>query len=222
MREGWITLNMVSDLCLYTYYFLLYLGVKTLYLVYKSEIDWEVLNKNCKLDFGRNIIDHDKFDVAKKKAFMMKGCEVELCQKSKKVQKTFNSKENRKDKTSLFLSCVADLNFVTTRISIGGSSTNEYSVEANSTYHITEYNRGSIKFGEHLEPTAEFINVVNDAIRSRDIEKFKEINMDYGVFIPSEVTLGGRAYFEETNSSVNLTNEKKKEIAIDNVIWSVR
>src|SRR4051794_18233993 len=62
---------------------------KTLYLFYKDEIDWEILNKNCKLDFGRNIIDHDEFKVAKKRAFEMKNCKVEISLNSKNMAHTF-------------------------------------------------------------------------------------------------------------------------------------
>ncbi|RIA86848.1 hypothetical protein C1645_828626 [Glomus cerebriforme] len=70
---------------------------------------------------------------------------------------------------------------------------------------ISKYNKVSLKF--KLEPTMEFIEAVNDIIKSKDPRKFKEITIKFGQFISKEVILGGRAYFIARDSSKENASE---------------
>ncbi|PKC01675.1 hypothetical protein RhiirA5_381540 [Rhizophagus irregularis] len=77
---------------------------------------------------------------------------------------------------------------------------------------ISEYGKASLKF--RLQPDVEFIKEVKDAIESKDPRNFKKIIEEYGQFIPTEITLGGRAYFKRSNISRHFSEETPKKLNI--------
>ncbi|CAG8681669.1 12335_t:CDS:1 [Funneliformis mosseae] len=170
---------------------------KTLYLMKNSNQDWEFLNETHHLDYGCTMT----FDGIKKgyrKAFIMKDCKMteigaEGCRKGK-IE--FNSSKDRMMMKNLFF--MNDTN-VESFINLGitDEKLRNSNIES-ETY--AEYGKVSLKFREYLEPTEDFISAIEDASKSGDPAKFKKITEEFGQFIPTEVTLGGRAYFEENNT----------------------
>ncbi|PKB94965.1 hypothetical protein RhiirA5_437671, partial [Rhizophagus irregularis] len=101
-------------------------------------------------------------------------------------------------------------------ISIGNMENEGVNSENISSYHFTEYGKVSLKFDHHLKPTQEFIKVVEGAIKSKDpVKEIKQITEQYGQFIPTEVILGGRAYFNEHITSTGCFAGNSKGIAMN-------
>ncbi|GBB86953.1 hypothetical protein RclHR1_01340020 [Rhizophagus clarus] len=184
-----------------------------IYLRKKSELDWNILNNKYKLDYGC-IMSFDGNKRANKRAFNMKNCEINHINDKgfKKGKFGFESKEDWMKKTNLFIND-DDINIgIMDYVKVGFSySQNEnFTEEVKSTYKYIEFGKVLLKFDEHLlEPTEEFIKAVNNAIVSENPgDEFKKIIEEYGQFIPTEVILGGRVYFEDTNkSSENFTSK---------------
>jgi hypothetical protein len=174
-------------------------GNVILYLEKNSKPNWKFLNDKCKLEHGRTITI-DGIKKAEKKAFIMTNCEMteigaEGCRKE---IIEFNSNEDRIMKTELSFSGNVNVqDFVKFGVSVRTSESKLSKAEANSVCNFTEYGKISLKFSEYLEPTPEFINAVKKALNSNDPrEGFKKITEEFGQFIPTEVILGGRAYFK--------------------------
>ncbi|CAG8463764.1 15991_t:CDS:2 [Funneliformis mosseae] len=188
----------------------------TLYLTKNSNPDWKFLNELRKLDYGR-IINFNGIKTAKRRAFEMKECKItefgaEGCQKG---NIEFNSNEDWMMKTNLiFTSNINVENLVKFGITVGKSQNKKLKFETNSTYRYTEYGKASLEFSKYLEPTREFIDAVKDAINSGDAEEFKQITEEFGQFIPNEVILGGRAYYE----GHKVLKEQTEENAINGTI----
>ncbi|CAI2167333.1 5856_t:CDS:1 [Funneliformis geosporum] len=185
---------------------------KTLYLKKNSNQDWKFLNELHRLEYGCTMT----FDGIKKgyrKAFITKDCKMteigtEGCRKGKFE---FNSNKDRMMMKNLFF--ISDTN-VESFINLGISdenSRNNNNIEPEISHLYAEYGKVSLKFGDYLEPTTEFINAVEDASKSGDPAKFKKITEEFGQFIPTEVTLGGRAYFKENNSKCARLSEASND-----------
>ncbi|GES72832.1 hypothetical protein GLOIN_2v1778161 [Rhizophagus clarus] len=170
-----------------------------LYLMNNSNPSWNVLNDECKLDYGRTM-SIEGIKKADKRAFIMKNCELVKTGNEgyKKGRLAFESKADWMKKKNLFINVdgINMQNFIEFGLLIGSSHTiNE---EINSTYQYTEIGKAILKFNkENLELTDNFKNDVISAIQSNDHEKIKEIIKEYGQFIPTEVILGGRVYFKD-------------------------
>ncbi|CAB4436188.1 unnamed protein product [Rhizophagus irregularis] len=169
----------------------------TLYL--KRQFSWSHLNELHKLDYGCTMT-FDGIKRARSRAFEMKNCELteigpEGCRKG---SVEYKSNIDRMMKTNLFFG--TDINvqdFARLGLSIEKMKNEGTNPETSTSYFFTEYGKASLKFSEHLEPTQEFIEVVEKAIKSQDpVEEFKQITDKFGQFIPTEVILGGRARFE--------------------------
>ncbi|RIA95363.1 hypothetical protein C1645_816731 [Glomus cerebriforme] len=191
-----------------------------LYLKSYSNPTWDVLNDNCKLDYGCTM-SFDGIKKANKRAFIMKGCGLTYIDSKgyKKDQLEFESKEDWIKKTNLFVN-VDDYDDIKNFIKFGFSvSFNDLQKEnlfeeIKSTYQYIEIGKVILKLSKgNLEPTPEFINAVKDAIKSKNPkEVFKEITEEYGQFIPTEVILGGRVYFKDVEmKSDNFIKKSEKE-----------
>jgi hypothetical protein len=193
------------------------MGEKILYLKKCSKLDWNYLNVLRKLDYGRTITSKG-IKKANKRAFQMKNCEMaeigaEGCQKG---DVKIKSNEERMMKTNLFFSSDINVqNLVELGISVEKLKNEKFNIETDSSYRFTEYGKISLKFSNYLEPTPEFIEAVKEAIKSKNIENFKLITEEFGQFIPTEVILGGRAYFDDFGISTGYFAEKSIENAMN-------
>ncbi|CAG8538221.1 9905_t:CDS:2 [Funneliformis mosseae] len=188
-----------------------------LYLVNNSNPDWKFLNKLRKLDYGRTIT-FNGIKISKKRAFEMKGCKVtELgAEKSKNGNDEFKSEEEWMMKTNLFFTSDINVeNLVKLRITVEKSRNKTFKLETNSSYRYKEFGKASLEFSECLEPTKEFIDAVNNAIQTGDAEDFKQIIEEYGQFIPIEVILGGRAYYEGQNIRKEYSEENSRKDSVN-------
>jgi hypothetical protein len=179
----------------------------------KSNLDWNILNNKCKLDYGC-MMNFDGNKRANKKAFKMKNCElIYIGDKGYKKDKFgFESKEDWMKKTNLFINDddinVDIMDFV--KVGFSYSQNENFTEEIKSVYKYIEFGKVVLKFHEHLEPTEEFIKAVDNAIKSDNPrEEFKKIIEEYGQFIPTEVILGGRVYFKDVKKSSEILQIKK-------------
>ncbi|RIA91145.1 hypothetical protein C1645_768268 [Glomus cerebriforme] len=180
-----------------------------LHLVNNPNPNWKFLNNKCKLEYGRTIT-RDGIRKAEKKAFTMKNCEMteigaEGCRKE---TIEFNSIEDRIMKTELSFAENIDIqDFIKFGVSIKISRNKNSEAATNSICSFTEFGKISLKFSEYLKPTLEFIKAIEKAINSKDPRtELKEIIEKYGQFVPTEVILGGRAYFKGVKIS-NISSE---------------
>jgi hypothetical protein len=179
-----------------------------LHLVKSSECNWKFLNDKFHLEYGLSITSVG-YKKAKKKAFIIKDwkdCKMtnlgaKGCQKG-----TFESNSNE------YWGMEFTEDLVNLGVSVGKSQNKNGNVEMNTTYSYREIGKVSLEFVTYLEPTPEFINVVEGAIKSGDPNEFKQIIKEYGQFIPVEVILGGRVvYFERIQTSKILSEENNHE-----------
>jgi hypothetical protein len=200
-----------------------------LYLKQCSTPDWNYLNNYCKLDYGCTMT-FNGIKKAYKRVFVMKDCELTRigAEGYREGFIEFKSNNDRIMKNNLFFS--TDINVKSLEklgISIGNMENEGVNSENISSYHFTEYGKVSLKFGDYLEPTQEFIKEVVDAIESENfVEILKQMTEQYGQFIPTEVILGGRAYFNEHIKSTNAKVPGTKLIGgtqfenFDEVTWA--
>ncbi|CAB4427086.1 unnamed protein product [Rhizophagus irregularis] len=182
---------------------------KILYL--KSEPDWKFLKDRHKLEYGIT----STLEKANKKAFtIMEDCKMtEIVDGCKYSTIEIDSEEDQIMKNDLFLA--ADINtkvFISLSTSFERSKITKSNCNANLACTISEYGKASLKF--RLQPDVEFIKEVKDAIESKDPRNFKKIIEEYGQFIPTEITLGGRAYFKRSNISRHFSEENPKKLNI--------
>lgn len=188
---------------------------ETLYLTKSLEPDWRTLNKNHKLDYGR-IVTLDKFEIADQRAFKLEACEMEkFGANGYRVENfKYSSSDDKMMKTNLFLTADADVqDFVKLGISFGRSKNEKAKLEINSTCKFIELNKISLKLNK-LEPTAEFKEEVEKAIKSKNPKRFREITEKFGQFISTEVNLGGRAYFKESKNFEENSKEDANKAAM--------
>ncbi|GBC01721.1 hypothetical protein RclHR1_04300003 [Rhizophagus clarus] len=165
-------------------------------ILYLNPLDWKFLSNRHKLDYGCTM-SLEGIKRANKRAFMIKYCELEIKDKGYKKDKLeFKSKEDWIKKTNLFIS--SDINIPNLEKFVESLHKENFSDEIKSSYKYTEFGKVTLKFIKtNLKLTNEFENDVIDAINSvNPRERFKKITEDYGQFIPTEVILGGRVYFE--------------------------
>ncbi|RIA87288.1 hypothetical protein C1645_828006 [Glomus cerebriforme] len=189
-----------------------------LYLMKDSSPNWNILNDKFNLDYGCTM-SFDGIKKADKRAFIMRSCKLtKIVSEYSSGSFKFESKEDWINKKNLFINIdgVNVHNIVKFGLSVGISKNETFNEEINSTYSYTEVSKVSLKFSEeNLEPTSEFINDVNDAIKAKNSrEKFSEIIEKYGQFIPMEITLGGRVYFKDDKIASENSVEKSKEGSI--------
>lgn len=184
-------------------------GDKILYLKKSSNPDWKVLNNLRRLDYGRTITSNG-IKIADKRAFKMKNCKMteiggEGCQKGEVETKSIKERIMRKN--LFFSSDIKVQNLMELGISVEKLKDENSNFEGGSSYHFTEYGKISINFS-NLKPTPEFNEAVNNA---KNAEDFKQITKEFGQFIPTEVILGGRAYFDDFEISIrhSLDNSNK-------------
>ncbi|PKY42181.1 hypothetical protein RhiirA4_540209 [Rhizophagus irregularis] len=190
---------------------------KILYLKQCSEPDWKCLNELRKLNYGCSMT-FNGIEKAGERAFVMENCELtkigaEGCRKGFVESKSNNDsimKKNLIFSTDFNLESLGKLG-----ISIGNMENKGINSENISSYHFTQYDKVSLKFGDHLKPTQEFIEEVEKAIKSEDpAEKFKQITEKYGQFIPTTVILGGRVHYDERATSTGCSAENSKEASM--------
>ncbi|RIA88004.1 hypothetical protein C1645_776023 [Glomus cerebriforme] len=190
-----------------------------LYLTKNSRANWNILNKKCKLDYGRTM-SFDGIKKANNRAFIMKNCELTEINAEgyKKGELEFESKEDWMKKTNLFLDDddINVMNFVNLGISIKGLKDENFNNEIKSTYRYTELGKVIVKFNrENLELTDDFKDDIRDAIGSKDPRKFREIIKEYGQFIPTEIILGGRVYFKDVKISLENSADNSVESSVN-------
>ncbi|CAB4414885.1 unnamed protein product [Rhizophagus irregularis] len=184
-----------------------------------SKFNWKVLNQLRKLDYGCTMTS-DGIKKADKRAFEMKDCIFEEIGNEECKAGEFNSSSCEEEMMDKNLFFNADINvkyFVKSGIgqSFKTSDNKSSQVKTDYSYNFIKYGKALLKLNfEHLEPTQEFIEVVEKALSSKDpAEQFKQIVKDFGQFIPTEVILGGRVHFDDFAKSVQLSTEKSGEIS---------
>ncbi|PKK60936.1 hypothetical protein RhiirC2_792566 [Rhizophagus irregularis] len=178
---------------------------KILYL--KSEPDWKFLKNKLGLEYGFTSM----LEKANKKAFtIMEDCKMtEIVDGCKHNTIEIDLEKDKIMKNDFLLA--ADTNVLKT--TFGNSKIKESNCETNLTCTISEYSKVSLKF--RLQPDSEFIKEIKDAIESKDHRNFKKITEEYGQFIPTEIILGGRAYFKSSNISRNCSEENSNRFDIN-------
>ncbi|RGB33702.1 hypothetical protein C1646_669111 [Rhizophagus diaphanus] len=112
------------------------------------------------------------------------------------------------------------LSFAKLGLSVESLWNKSFNKEVMSAYKYTEIGKVSLKFSKKdLKLTEEFKNDVIDAIKSKNSkEGFEKITEDYGQFIPTEIILGGRVYFNNIKkllvSSADTTNSSSGNIGV--------
>ncbi|PKC01872.1 hypothetical protein RhiirA5_402643 [Rhizophagus irregularis] len=176
-------------------------------ILYLKRNYWKILSNQFKLDYGRTM-SIDGIKIAEKQAFIINNCELKEINKYKKGRIEFESKEDWMKKTNLFVDVENGNNNITNFAKFGLSVVNlhdkSFINEIQSAYQYTEIGKVSLKFSkqnlENLKLTDEFKNDVIDAINSKNPrERFKKITKEYGQFIPTEIILGGKVYFNDTD-----------------------
>ncbi|CAB4426573.1 unnamed protein product [Rhizophagus irregularis] len=176
-------------------------------ILYLKRNYWKILSNQFKLDYGRTM-SIDGIKIAEKQAFIINNCELKEINKYKKGRIEFESKEDWMKKTNLFVDVENGNNNITNFAKFGLSVVNlqdkSFINEIQSAYQYTEIGKVSLKFSkqnlENLKLTDEFKNDVIDAINSENPrERFKKITKEYGQFIPTEIILGGKVYFNDTD-----------------------
>jgi hypothetical protein len=193
-----------------------------LYLIKNSRPGWKILNKKCKLDYGCTM-SFDGIKKADKRAFKMKDCELTEIKTGGYVKDKleFESKEDWMKKTNLFIEGDCDdiniSNFVKLGLSsIKGLKEENFNNEIKSTYQYTELAKVSLKISkENLVLTDDFNNDINDAIKSKDPRKFRNITKKYGQFIPTEIILGGRVYTKDVKISLESSTDYSIESSLN-------
>ncbi|GES72676.1 hypothetical protein GLOIN_2v1837690 [Rhizophagus clarus] len=183
--------------------------------LFLKQFNWELLNKKYKLDYGCNM-GFGGIKKANKRAFKMKDYELtEIHAKGyKKDHLEFESKEDWIKKTNLFFNNDDKIdNFINSGLLIGNTLNVNINDEIKSTYRYTEIGKAKLNLG-NLELTEEFKTDIMNAIESKDSKKFKEIIKEYGQFIPTEIVLGGRAYYKDVEMPPKVPVDKFKESSI--------
>ncbi|RGB36149.1 hypothetical protein C1646_697764 [Rhizophagus diaphanus] len=160
----------------------------TLYLI---NPDYNFLKNELKLEYGRTTSLYK----AKGRAFIVKDCEITEAVNQYKYKIKMEDQIIKKD-----LLLIADTNIAR----LGTSKIKKSRFVTNSTYNVIEFSKVSLKF--KLEPTEEFIEIVNKVVESGYPRRFKKITEEFGQFISEEVILGGRAYFKKPNTLNILRN----------------
>ncbi|GBC00842.1 hypothetical protein RclHR1_39900002 [Rhizophagus clarus] len=133
-------------------------------------------------------MNFDGIKVVKKHVFTMNECDFNEINKYKRGQLEFESKEDWMKKINLF-------------VDVSGINITNF-----ASYQYMEIGKVSLKFNKvNLKITEEFEKDMNDAINTEDSrERFKKITEDYGYFIPTEVILRGKVYFNDVKKSSDL------------------
>ncbi|CAI2173616.1 2989_t:CDS:2, partial [Funneliformis geosporum] len=180
---------------------------------------WEHLNEKHKLNYGRTITS-DGIKTKGNKLFNMKGGDLrKLGANEVSDKEEFNSIETEDLLTKpLFLNINNKLqSFVNLGLSAGIVKSTKSKLETNSTYHYRNYGKFSLNINvrDHLILTEEFLERINEAIKSKKPEYFIRIVEDYGQFIPTEVILGGRIYLNDSSRSTEDSIGKENDVAIN-------
>ncbi|CAI2169164.1 14482_t:CDS:2 [Funneliformis geosporum] len=190
------------------------------YILYLTHSNlWEYLNEKHKLDYGRTITN-DGIKTKDYKVFIMKGCDLfNLGTKefrSDTVEYNSIETEDRLTKSNFNVNSTFQ-SFIKLGLSAEIMNKNKSKLETNSTCHYRNYGKFSLKINirNHLIPTEEFLERVNDAIKSKNSKSFIQIIEDFGQFIPTEVILGGRIYLKDYGSSTENSTEKANNVAMN-------
>ncbi|PKY14701.1 hypothetical protein RhiirB3_426751 [Rhizophagus irregularis] len=190
-------------------------------ILYLKRVYWRFLSNQHKLDYGR-IMSFDGIKIAKKQAYIINGCELDEIDSYKRGRLEFESIEDWMKKTNLFVDVdgINIASFAKLGLSVESLRNKSFNKEIMSAYKYTEIGKVSLKFSKtDLKLTEEFKNDVIDAIKSKNPrEGFEKITEDYGQFIPTEVILGGRVYFNDIKkllvSSADTTNSASGNIGV--------
>jgi hypothetical protein len=187
-------------------------------ILYLKRNYWKILSNQYKLDYGRTM-SFDGIKVAEKRAYIINHCELKEINRYKKGRLEFESKEDWMKKTNLFTDVENGTNvtnFAKLGLSVASLRDKNFINEVMSAYQYTEIGKVSLKFSKqnltNLQLTDEFKKDVIDAIRSKNPgERFKKITKEYGQFIPTEIILGGRVYFNDVKRSLRNPSDNASE-----------
>ncbi|GBC02705.1 hypothetical protein RclHR1_04770003 [Rhizophagus clarus] len=176
----------------------------------RKQIYWDTLNENHKLDYGR-IMSDEGTKTADKRAFKLKDFDElkEIDRHGKGTVEINSNEELIKNKNLLFNIDVSINNLAKLGLSREVVQKKTFRDGTKLVYNYTEVGKATLKLSrDNLEPTEDFIKAVKVAIKSKDIKK---ITKNYGLFIPTEIIMGGRFYTNETiitseNSTENNQN----------------
>jgi hypothetical protein len=174
-------------------------------ILYLKRLNWKDFSDKCKLGYGR-IINFDEIKPAKEQACKINECELNEINIYKSGRLEFQPKEDWMKKTNLLVddNGINIMNFAKLVGSLQDKSFNE---EDMSAYKYVEIRKASLKFGkEYLNLTEQFEKDVEDATGCNNpkesLEKIKKIIEDYGQFIPTEIVLGSRVYYDDIKKSL--------------------
>ncbi|RGB22034.1 hypothetical protein C1646_783421 [Rhizophagus diaphanus] len=190
------------------------------YSIYlKNRTYWDTLNENHKLDYGRTITD-DGTKTANKGAFKLKGFN-ELKEIDEHRQGTIEISSNEeliKHRNLFFKTDGRIYNFIKLGLTLDQAQKVIIKDGRKLVYNFTEVAKASLKLSiNNLEPIQEFIDVIKDAAKSKKELNLKKITEDYGLFIPTEIIMGGRFYTNETEicSEQNIDKTASVEVNVD-------
>ncbi|CAB4418968.1 unnamed protein product [Rhizophagus irregularis] len=166
---------------------------KTLYLRKDLGTKWRYLSNKHKLRYGFN----DRFRVVDEPALEIKDCIIKEIGRSHKGETKIDSKDSFDSEECWHLATDVELqSFAKLGISTGNSNTKSSTNEASLTLKFIEHEKVSLTFT--IEPTTKFIEAVEEAIKSKNSMKLKEVTDRFGQFIPKEVIFGGKVYLNES------------------------
>ena len=87
---------------------------------------------------------------------------------------------------------------------------------SNSYTRYTKYGKAYTmwKFDKHSELTQEFIKAFEDAITTKDPQKFKQITKEFGQFIPTKCYFrSGRVHYDKIKMSTGSTTESSLDVS---------
>ncbi|CAB4426280.1 unnamed protein product [Rhizophagus irregularis] len=189
------------------------------YSIYlKNKTYWDTLNENHKLDYGRIITD-DGSKTANKGAFNLKGFnELKEINGHRQGTIEISSNEELIKKRNLFFKTDGSIyNFIKLGLTLDQAQEKIIKDGRKLVYNFTEVAKASLKLSiDNLEPIKEFIEVIKVAAKSKKLN-LKKITEDYGLFIPTEIIMGGRFYTNETeiSSEQNIDNTFSAEVNVD-------
>jgi hypothetical protein len=183
----------------------------------RKQIYWDVLNETHKLDYGR-IMSNDGTITASKRAFKLKNFSElkEIDKHGKGTIEISTNGELIKNKNLLFNIDISVNNLIKLGLSRAAAQREILCDGSMLNYNYTEVGKATLKLNEdNLEPDNEFIDAINKAINSRNKDGITQITKDYGLFIPTEITMGGRFYTNETIITSKIFNENTKDTGIN-------
>jgi hypothetical protein len=186
---------------------------KFLYLMKNSRLYWKFFIKECDIEYGRTV-SFDGIKISNKRLFIVQDCGFNLFSAEKYNKGRFECKSKvdwLKERNLFFSTNINIQGFMELGTSLEDDTFQNENIDDSIIYQYIELGKASLKFyKENLKLTQGFKNEVISAIESTDPKEFKKIIERYGRFIPTEVILGKRVYFENFKMSSKILADNSK------------